>query len=91
MDLGATEESRQEPTGPVVPMTRSGVGVIVSVGDSCHDLLGWMPEQMVGSLTTVTTESEARTYDTILRKEFRAGMHWNTRVGPFVELLPASP
>jgi diguanylate cyclase (GGDEF)-like protein len=52
MDLGAAEESGLEPTGPVVPMTRSGVGVIVSVGDSCHDLLGWMPEQMVGSSST---------------------------------------
>jgi len=48
------------------------------------------PDQMIGSLTTVTTEAEAKTYEAILRKEYRAGTHWNTRVGPFVEILPAT-
>jgi diguanylate cyclase (GGDEF)-like protein len=52
MYVGATEEGGHEPTGPQVPMTRSGVGVIISVGESCHDLLGWTPDQMVGSSST---------------------------------------
>ena len=52
MDAGATEEAGREAPGPVVHMTRSGVGLILSVGDSCHDLLGWRPEQMVGSSST---------------------------------------
>ena len=51
-DSGATQEGGQEPPGPTVPMTRSGVGLILSVGDSCHDLLGWRPEQMIGSSST---------------------------------------
>jgi hypothetical protein len=49
------------------------------------------PDQMISSLTTVTTGAQAKTYDTILRKEYRTGTHWNTRVGPFVEILPATP
>lgn len=52
MDAGATEEAGQEAPGPLVHMTRSGVGVIMSVGGSCYDLLGWRPEQMVGSSST---------------------------------------
>jgi diguanylate cyclase (GGDEF)-like protein len=52
MDSGAAEEGGQEQLGPRVPMTRSGVGVIISVGETCHDLLGWTPDQMVGSSST---------------------------------------
>jgi diguanylate cyclase (GGDEF)-like protein len=51
--MGASaSEAGQEPPGPVVHMTRSGVGVILSVEASCYDLLGWRPEQMVGSSST---------------------------------------
>jgi diguanylate cyclase (GGDEF)-like protein/PAS domain S-box-containing protein len=54
MNAGAAEEPEagQELPGPLVRMTRSGVGVIMSVERSCHDLLGWSPEQMVGSSST---------------------------------------
>ena len=51
--MGASaRETGQEPSGPIVHMTRSGVGVILSVEESCYDLLGWRPEQMVGSSST---------------------------------------
>jgi diguanylate cyclase (GGDEF)-like protein len=51
MDASATE-AEQDPSGPTVHMTRSGVGVILSVEGTCEDLLGWTPEQMVGSSST---------------------------------------
>jgi diguanylate cyclase (GGDEF)-like protein len=51
--MGASaNEAGQDPPGPIVHMTRSGVGVILSVEASCYDLLGWRPEQMVGSSST---------------------------------------
>jgi len=43
----------------------------------------------VGTFTTVTTEAEARTYIPLVRNHYRTGKHWDTQVGPFVELLPA--
>jgi hypothetical protein len=46
-------------------------------------------EEFVGSFTTVTTETEARTYISLLMDHYRTGARWNTLMGPFVELLPA--
>ncbi|GEM_PF-1467589 len=49
-----------------------------------------MPAQeMVDSLTTVTDQSDARAYVAILKKRYRSGAEWNTRLGRFVEILPA--
>jgi hypothetical protein len=51
-----------------------------------------MPENdSVGSFTTVTDEADARVYVTTLKARYRAGTRWNTRLGPFVELLPKAP
>jgi diguanylate cyclase (GGDEF)-like protein len=47
-----TTEHEQDPPGVIVHMTRSGVGLISSVDGSCYDLLGWRPEQMVGTSST---------------------------------------
>ena len=52
MDASAAQEGGPEALGPVIRMTRSGVGVIQSVDASCYDLLGWRPEQMVGFSST---------------------------------------
>jgi diguanylate cyclase (GGDEF)-like protein len=54
MDVSEGEEVGSEPpaSGPTVQMTRSGVGVIQSVDESCYDLLGWRPEQMLGFSST---------------------------------------
>jgi diguanylate cyclase (GGDEF)-like protein/PAS domain S-box-containing protein len=54
MDASTAEEVDAEPPaeGPVVHMTRSGVGVIQSVDGSSEDLLGWSPEQMIGFSST---------------------------------------
>jgi hypothetical protein len=49
------------------------------------------PEEAVGSLTTVTDEADARLYVSVLKKEYRIGKQWDTKLGPFVELLPAKP
>jgi hypothetical protein len=46
-------------------------------------------EEFVGSFTTVTTEAEARTYISLLEEHYRTGARWDTKMGPFVELLPA--
>ena len=49
------------------------------------------PEEEGGSFTTVTHEADARLYVSILKKEYRIGKQWDTKLGPFVELLPAKP
>jgi hypothetical protein len=48
-------------------------------------------EEAVGSFTTVTDEADARLYVSILKKEYRIGKQWDTKLGPFVDLLPANP
>ena len=48
-------------------------------------------EETVGSLTTVTDEADARAYVIMLRQDYRIGTRYNTRLGPFVELLPITP
>jgi hypothetical protein len=48
-----------------------------------------MPEDdSIGSFTTVTNEADARVYVTALTARYRTGAQWNTKLGPFVELLP---
>jgi hypothetical protein len=50
-----------------------------------------MPSQeIIDSLTTVTSEADARVYVSILRKKYRTGMAWDTSLGRFVELVPAT-
>jgi hypothetical protein len=49
------------------------------------------PEEAIGSLTTVTDEADARLYVSILKREYRIGKQWDTKLGSFVELLPAKP
>ena len=45
-------EEPEGPAGLTVQMTRNIVGVISRVDDSVTDLLGWRPDQMVGSSST---------------------------------------
>jgi diguanylate cyclase (GGDEF)-like protein len=57
VNASGTEATGPEPAGPTVHiptvhMTRSGVGVIQSVEESCFDLLGWRPDQMIGFSST---------------------------------------
>jgi diguanylate cyclase (GGDEF)-like protein len=39
-------------SGPIVHMTRDALGVITSIDTSVFELLGWRPEQLVGSPST---------------------------------------
>jgi hypothetical protein len=48
-------------------------------------------EASVLSYTTVTDEADARVYVTTLLDRYRTGERWNTRFGPFVELLQKQP
>ncbi len=51
-----------------------------------------LPENdSIGSFTTVTDEANARIYVTTLKARYRTGARWNTKLGPFVELLPRTP
>ena len=52
MVVRGEESEGHEAAGVTVEMTRSGVGVISAVDDSIYDLLGWHPDQMVGSSST---------------------------------------
>jgi len=47
-------------------------------------------EKSVGTYTTVTTQAQANTYDSLLRNHYRLATRWSTLLGPFVELLPAA-
>jgi hypothetical protein len=48
-------------------------------------------EDIAASLTTVTDPDNARAYISMVKKRYRTGKQWNTRLGTFVELLPATP
>jgi len=48
-------------------------------------------DESVGTFTTVTDEADARIYVNTLRKKYRTGARWNTKLGPFVDLLPMEP
>jgi hypothetical protein len=43
------------------------------------------------SFAPVTDPDNARAYLSILKNRYRTGKQWNTRLGTFVELLPAKP
>ncbi len=45
-------DSRDSPEAVTVHMTRDPVGVITSVEDSIVEMLGWQPEQLIGSPST---------------------------------------
>ncbi len=56
--LKKIEEAEQSPLAddaddtPIVQMTRDAVGVITSVNEAIVALLGWQPEQLIGSAST---------------------------------------
>jgi diguanylate cyclase (GGDEF)-like protein/PAS domain S-box-containing protein len=56
--MGVMEDVAQGSTGLSVRMTRDGVGIITSVEDSVFDLLGWRPDQMIGSSSMQFIHSE---------------------------------
>jgi diguanylate cyclase (GGDEF)-like protein/PAS domain S-box-containing protein len=56
--MGVVEDVAQASTGLSVRMIRDGVGVFTSVEDGVVDLLGWRPEEMIGSSSLQYIHSE---------------------------------
>jgi diguanylate cyclase (GGDEF)-like protein len=46
------------PRGVTVHMTRNAIGVIQSVDEGVYDLLGWRPDQLIGSSSTTFIHSD---------------------------------
>jgi len=46
--------------------------------------------RLVGDLTTVTDENNARAYISLVKRNYRTGRRWDTKLGPFFEVLPAN-
>jgi diguanylate cyclase (GGDEF)-like protein/PAS domain S-box-containing protein len=52
IEAGAHSDRVSGQECPTVEMTRDAAGVITSVGETIIELLGWLPEQLVGSPST---------------------------------------
>jgi diguanylate cyclase (GGDEF)-like protein len=54
----AVERRVNGPRGVTVHMTRNAIGIIQSIDERIYDLLGWRPDQLIGSSSTTFIHSD---------------------------------